>query len=213
MTEAIVFDLDGTLLNTIEDIRDSMNRALVQFGLPTYEADRYCYFVGGGVKILAEQAVGEENIQLAPQVAQLYQADYGKNSANLTRPYEGVPELLKGLNAKNVPVAVLSNKPHKDTLKVIAHYFPDVKFACIRGQVEGMHPKPDPAGAFAIAKELNVTPANCLYAGDTIVDMACANAAGMKAIGVTWGFRKRDELERGNATYIVDRPQEILELI
>jgi haloacid dehalogenase superfamily, subfamily IA, variant 1 with third motif having Dx(3-4)D or Dx(3-4)E len=213
MTEAVVFDLDGTLLNTIEDIRDSMNRALSACGLPTYEADSYCYFVGSGVKILAERAVGENHLELAEKVGKLYQADYDKNAANLTRPYEGIPELLKALNEKNIPVAVLSNKPHEATLKVVAHYFPDITFACVRGQMDGVPVKPDPQGTFEIVRALNLTPANCLYAGDTMVDMTCANAAGMKAVGVTWGFRKEEELKRGHAAYIVHRPQEILKLI
>lgn len=213
MIKAIVFDLDGTLLNTILDIRDSMNRALESLGLKTHDAASYCYFVGDGVAALAERAVGEGNLPLAKAAAQRYQADYSTNSANKTKPYEGIEEMLNAINEKNIPIGVLSNKPHEDTLKVIAHYFPEVRFACVRGQIEGVPVKPDPQGAFEIAKALGVSPCDCLYAGDTLVDMTCANAAGMRAVGVTWGFRKRDELVEGKAEYIVDEPREILKLI
>lgn len=213
MTQAIIFDLDGTLLNTINDIRDSMNRTLEAHGLPTYEAEDYCYFIGSGVKVLIEKAVGANNLQLASKVKEMYLKDYALNATNLTCAYEGILPLLQELNKKRIPMAVFSNKPHEDTLRVIAHYFPNIAFAAVRGQMEGAPPKPDPAGAFAIVEALRVSPENCLYVGDTDVDMICANNAGMKAVGVTWGFRKRDELERGNAAFIVDSPEAILKLI
>jgi len=213
MTEAIVFDLDGTLLNTIYDIRDSMNRALAACGLPTHSAEDYCYFIGSGVRVLVERAVGESHLMLCDRVKEIYLNDYATNATNLTCPYEGIMALLEVLNKKRIPIAVFSNKPHKDTLRVIAHYFPHIAFAAVRGQMEGTAPKPDPAGAFEIARELRVAPENCLYVGDTDVDMICANNAGMKAIGVTWGFREREELKRGNAAFIADCPGEILRLI
>lgn len=213
MYKAIVFDLDGTLLNTILDIRDSMNRTLETLGLAVHDAQSYCYFVGNGITALARRAVGDLHPHLWERAEALYQADYEKNSAVSTKPYDGIPMMLQQINKLKIPVAVLSNKPHADTLSVIKHYFPEIDFAVVRGQVTGVPVKPDPTGALLIAKQLNVMPGECLYAGDTIIDMECANACGMDAVGVTWGFRKRDELERGKAKFIVNAPVEIIQLL
>lgn len=213
MYKSVVFDLDGTLLNTIDDISNSMNLALNSLGLKTHEKEEYFYFVGNGMKILAERAVGEENLQFAQEVAQRYQQDYQKNNTNLTNPYPGIRTMLHTLNKKRIPIAVLSNKPHKDTKKVVEFYFSDIIFSCIRGQLEEVPVKPHQQGALEIAQLLRLKPQEFLFVGDTAVDMECANNAHMHAVGVTWGFRQKKELIESGAEFIVNAPEEILRLI
>ena len=209
---AILFDLDGTLLNTLADIADSMNRALMENGLQAHGLDAYKYFVGDGVKTLARRATGFRE-ELVPQVLNAYQAYYAAGCQNKTRPYEGVREILSTLKSMGLKLCVFSNKPHRDTLHVTAHYFPDMKFDAVRGQMENVPVKPDPTGALEIARELDIPPANFLYVGDTGVDMACANAAGMVPVGVLWGFRTREELAENNARHIIASPRELPGLV
>jgi phosphoglycolate phosphatase len=213
MVKAVIFDLDGTLLNTLPDIRDSMNRSLRALGLPEHETARYRTFVGNGVRMLAERAVGTEHIALREKAAELYTRDYQANSAHLTKPYDGITDMLRDIQASHTPMAVLSNKPHPDTLRVVAHYFPNIHFTVIRGHMPDMPMKPDPAPALAVAVDLKVLPAECLYAGDTSVDMICANAAGMMAVGVLWGFRECDELLESGAQAIIRCPRDITDIV
>ena len=131
--KAVLFDLDGTLLDTLQDIADSMNRALRENGLPEHPVDAYRYFVGDGVKTLAQRATGFREDAI-PAVLNAYQAYYSAASRNTTRPYPGIMEMLAALNARSLPVCVFSNKPHPDTLTVTAYYFPKISFAAIRGQ-------------------------------------------------------------------------------
>lgn len=209
--KACLFDLDGTLLNTLEDIADSMNRALQEAGLPTHPLDAYRYFVGNGVKILVERALSG-HLEAFDQVEAAYRAYYSAGSHNKTRPYPGIEDILRALHRAGVPLCVLSNKPHGDTLQVMKEYFPDIPFAIVRGQIEGVAPKPDPAGALAIAEDMKFAPGDFLYSGDTAVDMTCAREAGMVPLGVTWGFRPRQELAEAGAAYIIDDPGEIVSL-
>ena len=208
---AVVFDLDGTLTNTLEDIADAMNRALRMYGLPEWETDDYRYLVGNGVKILAQRAV-RDRLEMAEKVGAEYQAWYGAHSQEKTGPYDGIPELLRELNARNVPVCVLSNKPDPDTQNVIAHYFPDIRFAKVLGQTD-LPIKPDPAGAIAIAREIGVSPENFMYLGDTAVDMKCAVNAGMHPIGVLWGFRTAEELTENGAEHLITAPMDLIPLL
>ena len=151
--QAALFDLDGTLTNTLQDIADAMNRALLQHGLPTWTTEEYKYLVGDGVKILSQRAVRERQ-DLADAVRQTYQDWYGSHNQVTTRPYAGIPEMLAALKAQGIRLAVLSNKPHADTVHVVAHYFPDVVFDQVRGQQEGIPVKPDPTGALAVAQAM-----------------------------------------------------------
>ena len=209
---AVLFDLDGTLLNTLEDIADSMIRALLENGLPVHELDAYKYFVGDGVKTLAMRATGFRE-EIAPKVLRAYQAYYSAGCENKTRPYEGVKDMLLKLSAMGLKLCVFSNKPHRDTQYVTARYFPGIKFDAVRGQMEGVPVKPDPTGALEIAREMGILPADYLYVGDTGVDMTCANAAGMTPVGVLWGFRKREELMENKARHIIAAPGELLDLV
>lgn len=209
MIQAVLFDLDGTLTNTLEDIAFAMNRALGLHHLPQHPVDAYCYMVGNGAKVLAQRAVGERS-DLAEQVQRDYQAYYEKHNLVHTRPYAGIPELLSALQAKGYKLCVFSNKPHADTCRVVAHFFPTVDFAEVRGQQEGVPVKPDPAGALLVAEKLNIPPENFLYLGDTDVDMLCAQQAGMHPVGVAWGFRGAEELRKAGAEKILTKPDELL---
>lgn len=207
--QAALFDLDGTLTNTLEDIADAMNRALRLHDLPTFPTDAYRYLVGDGVKKLAERAC-RERADLVDSVRQTYQAYYATHTQVKTRPYDGVPEMLAALMDRGIHLAVFSNKPHADTCGVVAHYFPTVRFEVVRGQVEGVPVKPDPAGALAIAREMGVAPEDFVYLGDTAVDMHCAVNAGMRPVGALWGFRDAEELLAGGAVALLDRPMDLL---
>lgn len=210
--QAALFDLDGTLTDTLQDIADAMNRALTQHGLPTWTTEEYKYLVGDGVKILAQRAVRQRQ-DLADAVRQTYQAWYGSHNQVTTRPYAGIADMLAALKARGIRLAVLSNKPHADTIHVVAHYFPDVTFDQVRGQQEGVPVKPDPTGALAIAQAMGIAPNNFVYLGDTSVDMRCACNAGMHPVGVLWGFRQEDELRESGAEAVIRHPMELMDLL
>lgn len=209
MYKAVLFDLDGTLTDTLEDISVAMNRALRLHGLPEWPREDYRYLVGNGARVLAQRCVRERQ-ELAESVRQTYQAYYQAHNLVRTRPYDGVPELLRALAAQGMKLAVLSNKPDADTVRVVRHFFPDVPFAVVRGQREGVPVKPDPAGAVEIAAQMEISPGDFLYLGDTDVDMTCARAAGMHPVGVLWGFRTEEELRRSGAEHIIGAPDELL---
>jgi phosphoglycolate phosphatase len=209
---AVLFDLDGTLLNTLEDIADSMNRALSDSGLPEHPLNAYRFFVGDGVKTLTRRVTGLHE-ELVPIVQKAYQSYYTAGSKNKTRPYDGVAIMLAGLVRHGLKLCVFSNKPHQNTLNVIAYYFPDTHFDAVHGQKENVPVKPDPTGALEIARELQIPPNEFLYVGDTGVDMDCANAAGMIPVGVLWGFRSREELMEHHARYLIEKPEELLNLV
>lgn len=209
MYKAILFDLDGTLTDTLADIASAMNRALTLHGLPQWPQEAYRYLVGNGAKVLAERCVRDRQ-ELAPAVRATYQAYYETHNLVRTRPYDGVPEMLSALAARGLTLAVLSNKPDADTKAVVRHFFPEIPFALVRGQVEGVPVKPDPAGAIAVAQALGVAPGDFLYLGDTAVDMACARAAGMHPVGAVWGFRTAQELTESGAEHLARVPGDLL---
>ena len=211
MFRAVLFDLDGTLTDTLSDIACAMNRALRLHGLPEWPVDAYRYLVGNGAKVLSERCVRERQ-ELAPAVRADYQAYYEQHNLVRTRPYDGVPEMLRALAEAGMTLAVLSNKPDADTKNIVRHFFPDIPFSVVRGQVEGVPVKPDPAGAIAVAREMGVAPGDFLYLGDTAVDMRCALAAGMHPVGALWGFRTAEELRDNGAEALVQQPGELLAL-
>ena len=211
MKKGVIFDLDGTLIHSLPDIAAAMNRALKQYGLPTLEENEYKYKVGNGVLKLTERAVGERR-DMYEQVKQAYMADYAEHNRVNTRPFRGVPELLRELNARGVPVCVLTNKDQRDAETILAHYFPDISFAMIRGRVEGVPLKPDPTGALLLSSGIGAAPADCLYVGDTSTDMNCGVRAGMETVGVLWGYRPREELVASGARHLISEPAELLHL-
>ena len=209
MYKAVLFDLDGTLTDTLADIADAMNRALRLHDLPEWPVEAYRYLVGNGARVLAQRCVRDRQ-ELAESVRQAYQAWYEKHNLVRTRPYEGVPELLHALHERGVRLAVFSNKPDADTKAVVRHFFPEIPFAVVRGQVEGVPVKPDPTGALAVADEMGLAPGDFLYLGDTAVDMECALAAGMHPVGALWGFRTEEELRQSGAEHLARQPGDLL---
>ena len=161
---------------------------------------------------LAERAVGEHQ-EFFLSVHQAYQKQYETHNAVKTRAYDGIPELLETLTARGIRICVLSNKPHADTLTVVSHYFPSVRFDAVQGQIEGIPVKPDPTGALMLADRLGIKPDDFAYLGDTSVDMQCAVKAGMHPYGVLWGFRKADELLTSGAEALLSTPSQLLNFL
>lgn len=213
--QAVLFDLDGTLLDTIDDLADSTNRALKRMGLPAHPAESYKYFIGDGVENIARRALGQAGND-ADAVAQCIiwmRQEYSKRWAEKTRPYDGVGEMLTALAGRRVAMAILSNKPDEFTRLIVAELLGHWRFEPVRGARDDAPPKPDPAVALEIARSLQVPPAKFLYLGDTNTDMQTANAAGMYAVGATWGFRPAQELLDSGAKTLIDRPCELLSLL
>ena len=213
--DAVIFDLDGTLLDTLADLAASMNAALAEQGLPTHPLNAFRYFVGDGVVMFARRALGEQHAadpDIVELTLALQRGHYAGCWADRTRAYDGVDELLDGLAARGVAMAVLSNKPHDFTVKCVESLLPRERFACVEGVRDGRPCKPDPAGALEIAERLKVAPADALYVGDTNTDMQTAVAAGMTPVGALWGFRDAEELTQSGAVYLADHPTDVLTL-
>jgi phosphoglycolate phosphatase len=213
--QAVLFDLDGTLLDTLADLGNAMNRVLAGRGFPTHPLDAYRYFVGEGARILVTRALPADRRDEATIESCLaaFAADYDQNWQVETQPYPGVAELLDALIARGLKLAVLSNKPHEFTVRCVSQLLPHWTFDAVLGQREGVPRKPDPAGAFEIAAQLKIPPANFLYLGDTFVDMETARAAGMFPVGVLWGFRPAEELQESGAQALIARPGELVGLL
>ena len=213
--KAILFDLDGTLLDTLKDIGNAANRVLAGKGFPTHELDAYRYFVGDGTAMLINRALPEEkrNDDVIRACLTEFLEDYGRNWNVKTLPYEGIPEMLDALNHRGLKMAILSNKPHEFTKQCATKLLSNWNFDVVIGQRNGVPPKPDPAGALEVAKRLNIPPAGFLYIGDSGVDMKTAVASGMFPVGALWGFRSMEELKDNGSLALVDRPSEILRLL
>jgi len=213
--QAVLFDLDGTLLDTIEDLTDSMNAALAAMGLPARTCTQCKYFVGDGVRNFAIRAAGVGHCDEAAvgKLIEIYTQAYSKNWASKTRPYDGIAELLDALTARGLKMVVYSNKPDDFTQLCVRKLLPRWNFAAVTGAREGVPNKPDPTAALEIARRLAVAPAEFIYLGDTNTDMKCANSAGMFAAGALWGFRTADELLANGAKVLVKHPAEILGLL
>lgn len=214
-TRLVIFDLDGTLLNTIGDLAVACNAVLALRGLPEHTYTEYCHFVGNGIMRLVERALPEE-LRTAENVAAV-RADFVKYYTEHidihTEPYEGIPELIAELVRRGVSLAVASNKFQAGTEKLIRLFFPGVEFAAVFGQRPDVPLKPSPAVVEEILALTGVAKERVLYVGDSGVDIETAAAAGVRSAGVTWGFRDRGELEDAGARHIVDRPEELLELL
>jgi phosphoglycolate phosphatase len=210
---AVLFDLDGTLLDTLDDLGDSINRALVRLGFPTHGRESFRYFVGEGARMLVERALPEDQRDPATveRALQLYRDEYYRGWNIKTRAYDGVPELLDGLATRGIARGILSNKPHDMTLQCVQGYLARWPFGVVLGQREHVARKPDPQGALEAANILQVKPTEILYLGDTATDMETARAAGMFAVGATWGFRPTAELLEHGAQALAHHPREILE--
>ena len=214
MKALLIFDLDGTLLNTIADLAAATNYALHTLGYPTHDEEAYRFMVGNGIDKLFERALpeGEKTAQNVQRVRQAFVPYYNIHNADLSRPYPEIPQLLAKLQAHGIQLAVASNKYIEATTKLIANYFPDIRFSAVLGQREGVPVKPDPTIVFQILDICGVQREAALYIGDSAVDMQTASAARVEACGVTWGFRPRNELEACHPAHIVDRADDIARL-
>lgn len=213
--QAVLFDLDGTLLDTVEDIADSANAALRRLGCPAWPAEDYKRFIGDGVANLARRAVPPDRHgpDVLAQFAGLFRDEYAARWDAKTRPYPGVPELLDALARKAVPMAVLSNKPDEFTQLCVRRLLARWRFRAVLGERDGVPRKPDPAGALQVAAALGLAPREVLYLGDTGTDMQTAAAAGMCPVGALWGFRTDEELSAHGAKTLIERPPELLSLL
>ncbi len=209
--QAVIFDLDGTLADSLEDIADAMNRTLTKFGFPVHEYKDYKYFVGKGLKNLTISCLpeNERNDETVEKCFRFLMEDYRQNYLVKTKLYDGISDLLDDLDKKGLKLAVLSNKTDEITQSICNVILKYWHFEVILGFSDTFPRKPKPDAALFIAKQLNVSPEKMLYLGDTGIDMRTACAAGMFPVGVTWGFRKREELEEYGAKLIINHPMEL----
>ena len=215
MKKLIIFDLDGTLLNTIADLAHSTNHALQVLGYPTHEVASYNFMVGNGINKLFERALpeGEKTEENVLRVRKEFLLHYDRHNADESRAYPGIPELLEALQNKGHKLAVASNKYQAATEKLIAHYFPGIRFVAVFGQREGVKVKPDPTVVYDILQIADVPKEEVLYIGDSGVDMQTAINSGVTSCGVTWGFRPRTELESFCPDFIVDKAEAVLSIV
>ena len=211
---AVLFDLDGTLLNTLDDLADSMNTALEKNGFPTHPVASYKYFVGDGLVNLVLRSLPATNHDetTVNSLMAAQQEEYLRCWAKKTRPYVGVPELLDELQRLKIKLCVLSNKPDQFAKITIEKFLPTTKFAIVRGESNDTPRKPDPSGAIRIASELKLSPTKFLYVGDTGTDMKTGVAASMFPVGVLWGFRPPEELIATGAKALIEQPIDLLRL-
>lgn len=216
MKKLAIFDLDGTLLNTIADLTQSSNHALSVLGFPTHQEEEYPFMVGNGISKLLERAlpVDKRHEPNITNIRREFISHYNLHNAEKSRPYPGIAELLQHIQSQGVLIAVASNKYQAATEKLVAHYFPHIRFCAVFGQREGINVKPDPTIVEDILRKAGITDKNeVLYIGDSGVDMQTARNAGVTACGVTWGFRPRTELEAYAPQHIVDSAEEIVPLL
>jgi phosphoglycolate phosphatase len=211
--DAVIFDLDGTLADTLDDIADAVNHALALHGAPVHPRETYRELVGEGVDRLVERALPVERQDLRAPVYAAVRDHYVAHMLDKTVPYEGVTEMLEAVARRGIPMAVLSNKPAPATERMVEELFPRTPFAAVVGHTPDLAHKPDPGSALEIAQWLGVEPARCLYLGDTSTDMETAVAAGMVPVGALWGFRDREELESHGARAVIARPLDLIPLL
>lgn len=213
--KGVIFDLDGTLVNSIEDLADSMDRVLLQNNFPTHSIDAYKQFVGNGVRTLVVRALPERHRDDAT-VAECFNMMteiYGKNCTAKSKPYNGICDLLNELSKRNIKLAVLSNKTDALTKEVVAQLFPNNPFEYVVGFTINELMKPNPKCALEICHNLGFTPSDMLYVGDSGTDMQTATNANMLAIGVLWGFRTQEELLKNGAKQLIKHPMDLIQLL
>jgi phosphoglycolate phosphatase len=211
----IIFDLDGTLLDTLADIGDSVNAMLNEYHFPGHTKDDYRRFIGNGIRMLVMRALPVEgrSSEMVDACVRRAREIYWDNWNRKTRPYDGIFGLLDRLEAMGLPKAVLSNKPHDFTVRYVESYFDGYRFDPVMGQSERFPVKPDPAAALDIAGQLDLPPARLLFVGDSTVDIQTATAAGMQPVGVAWGFKGARDLMANGCPTLVAHPSEILSLL
>ena len=214
--KACIFDLDGTLTNTLESMTYSVNLTLEEMGLSKITKDQCRLFVGNGARVLIEKslkAAGDTDASRIEEGMEIYGRIFDRNCTYHVTPYEGIPEMLKALKDRGIHLAVLSNKPDRQTVKVVKEIFGDNIFDYAQGQKDGIRRKPAPDGVWYLMEQMQVSKEECLYIGDSEVDAATGKNAGLKTIGVLWGFRDRKTLETAGADHLIERPEELLQFV
>jgi phosphoglycolate phosphatase len=212
--KAVLFDLDGTLLDTLRDIADSVNSGLKQLGFATHPAEACKYFVGDGIETLVERSLPESgrDAETVAKCLELTQSEYNRRWAVHSKPYRGIRQMLGELQKQAVSMAVLSNKPHEFTCRMVNEFLGDYRFEVVRGAMPGIPIKPAPDAALQIAGQMKIPPARFVCVGDGDTDMQTADAAGMYAVGALWGYRTADELTRAGARILIKKPGEVVAL-
>ena len=214
--KACIFDLDGTLTNTLESMTYSVNLTLKEMGLSQITKDQCRMFVGNGARVLIEESLkvsGDPKASRIEEGMKIYGRIFDQNCTYHVTLYEGIPEMLKALKDRGIHLAVLSNKPDRQTVKVVKEIFGDNIFDYAQGQKYGIRRKPEPDGVWYLMEQMQVSKEECLYIGDSEVDAATGKNAGLKTIGVLWGFRDRKTLETAGADHLIERPEELLQFV
>jgi phosphoglycolate phosphatase len=211
----VIFDLDGTLLNTLEDIVDSMNTVLSRFCFPEHSIASYKYFIGDGMEKLVSRCLpaDQREASVVTRCVAAMREEYGKRWSNKTHAYEGIPELLDTLTLRGIRLAILSNKPDEFTKVVVAKFLTRWKFESVVGSKPSVPKKPDPKAALEIAAVLEIPSSEILFLGDSGIDMETASAANMYAVGVLWGFRTANELRASGAKALLEKPADLVKLM
>lgn len=216
MIRCCIFDLDGTLLDTLKALAYTTNLTLERFGYGPVDEAHIKQFVGDGYKKLMERSLlysGDTKLEHYEESLPVYMEVFARHCMYQVKPYDGIPELLEGLKARGIKIAVLSNKPHERTVENIETVFGKGYFDWVAGEQPGVPKKPDPAGVNRILEKFGVAPEECLYFGDTNTDMKTGLGAGLTTVGVTWGFRDREELESFHPQHIISHPSQVWEWI
>ena len=214
MKKGIIFDLDGTLLNSLVDIADAVNFVLKKNQFPIHDFKAYKQFIGNGLEVLSRKSL-PQNISDEEFANYFYEIkeSYQLRQNTRTAPYDGIVELLEELNKQSVKISILSNKPHEFVEPTVKRYFSKIKFEILLGSRSDVPRKPNPQAVFEILKELELEKEDCYFVGDTATDINTGNNSGLDTIGVLWGFRGPDELKGAGATYIIDSPSKVLDLL
>lgn len=212
MKKLAIFDMDGTLLDTLEDLARSCNHTLEQFGYPLHDTQQYKAFVGNGARKLVERMLPADSRspRRVEEVLTAYRAYYAQHSTDCTKPYPGIEQAVQELRKAGVKLGIVSNKPHSDTVQLAALYFGEGTFDLVYGAMEGVPVKPDPTAVEKMMAVVGVTPEETAYFGDSGVDMLTGKAAGAWTVGVLWGFRTKEELESSGADSTIAKPEEIV---
>ena len=216
MIKAAVFDLDGTVLDTVSSIAYFCNEAMKKFGIEPESVENYKYHAGNGAKLLVHRALSAKNADTEEnfnRVFPFYMESYDKNPAYKTEHFKGLPEVLKKMKEKGIALGIVSNKPESTVREVLPEFFPDGFFKYVYGSLGKMPLKPDPTAVLHIMENENAKPDEVLYVGDSGVDMKTGKNAGVFTIGVSWGFRPREELVENGADVVIDKPEELLNFI
>ncbi|MDV4149584.1 HAD-IIIA family hydrolase [Clostridium sp. AL.422] len=214
MIKLAIFDLDGTLLNTLDDLANACNYALNKFSFPTHDVEKYKNFIGNGIYKLVERALpdNEKDRGTVEKVLKIFIDYYNEHMIDMTKPYDGIINTLDELRFKGIKLAVVSNKKHEFTMEIVKKYFGD-KFDIVFGHRANYKEKPDPASVLEVIDKLNILKDECIYIGDSNIDIITARNAGVKSIGVSWGFRGKEELANEGADYLVDNTIELRSII